>query len=67
MVPDSMSADFSRLCQSLLARDPVYGRLMNEETPPIYDGLSELGFAYEQENTPFLLGPRARTGNRTRN
>lgn len=67
MVPDSMPADFSLLCQSLLARDPIYSRLMNEETPPIYDGLYALRFAYEQENTPFLLGPRASMGNRTRN
>ena len=67
MVPDSMPADFSLLCRSLLARDPVYSRLMNEVTPPVYDGLSALRFACEQENTPFLLGPRVSTGNRTCN
>jgi hypothetical protein len=58
MVPASMPAEFASLCRSLLARDPVYGRLMNEEPTPLYDGLSAMRFQYEQENAPFVLGPR---------
>jgi len=58
MVPASMPEDFSRLCQSLLARDPVYGRLMSADLPPSYEALAGLRFSSEQENSPFLLGPR---------
>ena len=67
LVPVAMPAEFSLLCRSLLVRDPVYGRLMTEEAPPSYDGLSGLRFTNEQENSHFLLGPRSDFGKSTLN
>ena len=67
MVPASMPADFSLLCRNLLARDPVYGRLMNDEPPPAYDGLSAMRYLHAQENSPFILGPRVSAGIRAHN
>lgn len=64
-MPVSLPSKFTLLCQSLLARDPVYGRLMNGEFPTSYDGLAGWRFSNEQENSPFLLSPQVTEGHRT--
>jgi len=57
-------AEFSQLCQSVLASDPVYGPLMRELAGDFSQPMPALRFQDEHADEPFLLSSKLQGGSR---